>query len=198
MSDDQIANYEQAYRDFRWDTPEYFNFGSVVDGFAADPNRVAIRWEDQEGRRARLTFADIAEQSNRIANVLVDLGIQPGEPIMLVLPRITLWQAAYIGALKMGALVIPCTAMLREKDLVYRANHSGARAIIAGVESAAMVADLRKQCPTLTHYLLAGAAFLSRPPCVQSRGGDFNPFDSFQEGRSHGRPSSRKPPRTGR
>ena len=75
-----------------------------------------------------------------------------------MLPRITLWQAAYIGALRLGAIVIPCTSMLREKDLIYRANHSGARAIIACVENAAMVADLRKQCPGLEHYLIAGAA----------------------------------------
>ena len=43
---------------------------------------------------------------------------------MIALPRITLWQAAYVGALKAGAIVIPCGAALREKDLVYRANHS--------------------------------------------------------------------------
>jgi acetyl-CoA synthetase/medium-chain acyl-CoA synthetase len=48
--------------------------------------------------------------------------------------------------------------MLREKDLVYRANHSGARAIIACVENAAMIAELRKQCPGIEHYLIAGAA----------------------------------------
>ena len=90
----------------------------------ADPSRVALLWEDQDGNRARLTFADIREQSNRIANVLIGLGIKRGDPVMLVLPRITLWQAAYIGALKAGAIVVPCIAMLREKDLVYRANHS--------------------------------------------------------------------------
>ena len=114
--------------------------------------------EDSEGRRARLTFADIAQQSKRIANVLAGHGIRRGDPVLLVLPRITLWQAAYIGALRLGAIVIPCTSMLREKDLVYRANHSGARAIIAGFENAAMIAELRKQCPSVEHYLIAGAA----------------------------------------
>jgi len=153
-----MESYEQRYRDFRWETPEFFNFGDVIDHFAADPNRIAILWEDQEGNRARLTFADICAQSNRIANVLVGLGIRRGDPVMLVLPRITLWQAAYIGALKAGAMVIPCVSMLREKDLVYRANHSGARAIIAGVDSAPMVADLRSQCPSIRQYVLAGSA----------------------------------------
>jgi acetyl-CoA synthetase/medium-chain acyl-CoA synthetase len=154
---DTLEKYRRAHRDFRWETPEYFNFAAVIDKFAEDPRRVAILWEDSEGRRARLTFADIARQSRRIANVLAGHGIRRGDAVLLVLPRITLWQAAYIGALRLGAIVIPCASMLREKDLVYRANHSGARAIIAGVEDAAMVAELRKQCPSLERYLIAGS-----------------------------------------
>jgi acyl-coenzyme A synthetase/AMP-(fatty) acid ligase len=153
-----MDNYEKTYNDFQWNTPEYFNFGNVIDEFSADHNRVALLWEDQEGNRAHLTFGDFKEQSNRIANVLSELGIAAGDPILLVLPRIPIWQAAYIGALKVGAIVVPCTAMLREKDLVYRANHSGAKAIIASVESATMVGDLRTQCPALAHYLIVGAA----------------------------------------
>jgi acyl-coenzyme A synthetase/AMP-(fatty) acid ligase len=156
--DDAIEKYRLACKNFGWEMPEFFNFGATIDKFAEDPRRVAILWEDSEGRRARLTFADIAQQSCRIANVLAGLGIKRGDPILLVLPRITLWQAAYIGALRIGALVIPCTSMLREKDLVYRANHSGARAIIATVENAAMIAELRKQCPSIQHFLIAGAA----------------------------------------
>ncbi|HYR79966.1 MAG TPA: AMP-binding protein, partial [Candidatus Dormibacteraeota bacterium] len=157
MAADAIEKYRLAYQNFRWETPEIFNFGATIDKFAEDPRRVAILWEDSTGRRARLTFADIAQQSSRIANVLTGFGIRRGDPILLVLPRITIWQAAYIAALKIGAIVIPCTSMLREKDLVYRANHSGARAIIATAENAAMIAELRKQCPSLQHFIIAGA-----------------------------------------
>jgi acetyl-CoA synthetase/medium-chain acyl-CoA synthetase len=154
---DALEAYQRAYRDFRWETPEHFNFADVIDKFAEDPRRVAILWEDSEGKRARLTFADIAVQSKRIANVLAGHGIRRGDAVMLVLPRITLWQAAYIGALRLGAIVIPCTSMLREKDLIYRANHSGARAIIACVENASMIADLRKECPGVAQYFICGA-----------------------------------------
>src|SRR5262249_47805518 len=154
-----MSNSTERSHEFKWQVPDHFNFGAAIDEYAKDPNRVGLLWEDQDAKRARLTFADIATQSNRIANALEGIGLKSGDAILLVLPRITLWQAAYIGALKIGALVIPCTAMLREKDLVYRANHSGARAIIAGNESASLIGDLRKHCPTVQHYLCAG-----RPP----------------------------------
>ncbi len=179
--DDAIEKYRLACKNFRWEMPEFFNFGATIDKFAEDPRRVAILWEDSEGRRARLTFADVALQSCRIANVLAGLGIKRGDPILLVLPRITLWQAAYIGALRIGALVIPCTSMLREKDLVFRANHSGARAIIATVENAAMIAELRKQCPSIQHFLIAGAArtgWTSLPEWMRQANTTFKPADT--------------------
>ena len=60
LEPDALEQYRRKYRDFRWETPEYFNFAATIDKFAEDPHRVAILWEDSEGRRARLTFADIA------------------------------------------------------------------------------------------------------------------------------------------
>src|SRR6516165_6157465 len=116
-----MSKYEELRADFRWNTPAEFNFGTVIDRFASDPSRVALLWEDQDGNRARLTFKDISQQSNRIANVLTELGIKTGQPVMIVLPRIPMWQSTYIGALKSGAVVIPCVSMLRANDLTYRA-----------------------------------------------------------------------------
>jgi acyl-coenzyme A synthetase/AMP-(fatty) acid ligase len=176
-----MDTYDKLRRDFRWNTPAHFNFGAVVDTFAADPGRVALLWEDQSGNRARLTFADIRNQSNRIANVLIALGIRRGDPVMIVLPRLTMWQSVYIGALKAGAIVVPCVSMLREKDLVYRANHSGARAIIAGPDSVEFVGDVRSQCPTLGQYLLVGAArtgWASIQEAMQSASPEFRPIET--------------------
>src|ERR1700692_2943251 len=115
---ESMDTYDLLRPGFRWNTPPQFNSGAAVDAFPADPNRVALLWEDQSGNRARLTFADIRAQSNRVANVLTALGIKRGDPVMIVLPRITLWQSVYIGALKAGAIVVPFVWMLRERALV--------------------------------------------------------------------------------
>jgi acyl-coenzyme A synthetase/AMP-(fatty) acid ligase len=152
-----MSDYENPARDFRWDVPEYFNFGAAIDHFGAEPGRPALLCEDQDGNRARLCFADIRDHSSRIANVLAAIGVKPGDAVMIALPRITLWQAAYVGALKAGAIVIPCGAALRDKDLVYRANNCGAVAIVAGVASADLIGDLRSRCPTLKHFLITGS-----------------------------------------
>ena len=73
-----MSDYENSYRDFRWEMPEHFNFGAAIDVLGADRGRPAILSEDQDGNRSRLCFADIREQSNRIANVLMGLGVKRG------------------------------------------------------------------------------------------------------------------------
>jgi acetyl-CoA synthetase/medium-chain acyl-CoA synthetase len=131
--------YPELVANFRWAIPEEFNFGALVDAWATDRSRTALYWEDEQGRSSRHTFWDIKLASNRMANVLAGLGVGRGDSVLVMLPRVPAWQASIIGALKLGALVIPCTASLRAKDIAYRARHSGARAIVTTVELAGEV-----------------------------------------------------------
>jgi acyl-coenzyme A synthetase/AMP-(fatty) acid ligase len=149
--------YEEIYRDFRWQVPEYFNFGvDVIDRLARDRSRTALYWEDEAGHEARYTFWDISRQSNRFANALRGLGVHPGEPVLLMLPRVPEWFIAYVGALKAGALVIPCTASLRAKDIRYRVQHSGARAIVAATETVDAVEAVRREGDGVLACIVAG------------------------------------------
>ena len=126
--------YQDLVGQFRWAVPEEFNFGALIDAWATDRSRVALYWEDDAGRSTRLTFWDVKQASNRMMNALAGLGVGRGDPVLVMLPRVPAWQAAIVGGLKLGALVIPCTASLRAKDIRYRAQHSGARAIVTTVE----------------------------------------------------------------
>src|SRR5439155_1484804 len=119
--------YTDLVAAFRWAIPEEFNFGALVDAWATDRSRAALYWEDEAGRRERHTFWDVKQASNRCMNALAGLGVGRGDPVMVMLPRVPAWQAAIVGGLKLGALVVPCTASLRAKDVTYRDRHSGAK-----------------------------------------------------------------------
>jgi acyl-coenzyme A synthetase/AMP-(fatty) acid ligase len=141
-----------------WQTPEYFNFGEMVDSHAAaDPSRAALLHEDSLGNIARLSFADISHQSSQIANVLSQLGVKPGDAVLLMLPRTTMWHASFVAILKLGAIAVICGSTLRDKEIVARANRCQAVAVVAAPGSAEIVADLRRDCSTLKHFLLAGS-----------------------------------------
>jgi acetyl-CoA synthetase/medium-chain acyl-CoA synthetase len=143
---------------FAWSVPEEFNFGALVDAWATDRSRVALLWENEAGARASWTFWDVKVATNRMMNALAGLGIGRGDPVMVMLPRVPEWQVAIIGALKLGALVIPCTASLRAKDIAYRARHSGARAIITSLEQVPAVDEAAGEAPDLGVRIALGGA----------------------------------------
>jgi acetyl-CoA synthetase/medium-chain acyl-CoA synthetase len=150
--------YEDLVANFRADVPEEFNFGALIDAWATDRSRVALYWENERGETARQTFWDVAQASNRVMNALAGLGVRRGDPVLVMLPRVPAWQAAIIGALKLGAIVVPCTASLRAKDLAYRVTHSGARAVVTTVEQAAAVDAAVPDRATLPVRLSLGGA----------------------------------------
>jgi acetyl-CoA synthetase/medium-chain acyl-CoA synthetase len=131
--------YDELVASFHWTMPAEFNFGALVDAWATDRSRVALYWEDESGRRERHTFWDVAKQSNRVMNALAGLGVRRGDAVLVMLPRVPLWQATIVGALKLGALVVPCTSSLRAKDIAYRVGHSGAVAVVTTLAQAAEV-----------------------------------------------------------
>jgi acetyl-CoA synthetase/medium-chain acyl-CoA synthetase len=150
----QLASYRSEVETFRWDVPDAFNFGrDVVDHYAADPARPALLWRDATGRERRLSFAEVAAASNRVAHLLRALGVEPGEPVIVMLPRIPEWQIVTVGALRAGVLVIPSSTILRPKDIAYRGQHSRSAVVVASAEQAPAVDAVRGQVPTLRHFL---------------------------------------------
>ncbi len=150
---------------FRWEVPDRFNFGrDVVDRFAADPERAALLWRDAGGRERRLSFGEVRRGSDRVAELLDRLGIRPGEPLIVMLPRIPEWQLVVVGALKAGALVVPSSTILRPKDIAYRAGHSRAAAVVTTAEQTAAVDAVRGEIPSVRHFLALADGGAPLPP----------------------------------
>ena len=158
-----MTDYAATRRDFGWELPEQFNFGvDVVDTLAADPAREALIWCNADGEERRLSFADIARSSDRLANGLAAGGIAKGDRVVVMLPRIPDWQIAMIACLKLGAVAVPCIEMLTARDVIYRVQHSEARGIITTPANADKIAT---GCDTLVLRIAVGDA---PPGCWQS------------------------------
>jgi len=135
-----MENYEAAHQAFQWDVPDTFNFGTdVVDKWADEPDKLALIWCDAGGHEERLTYADVARLSNQVANLLRAQGVQKGERVIVMLPRIPAWQIVTVACLKLGCVPIPCVTMLTEGDIDYRINHASAVAAITTAENTAKI-----------------------------------------------------------
>jgi benzoate-CoA ligase len=82
----------------------------------------------------RLTYREIAEQVDRVGNGLMKLGLQEEQRVLLVLPDVPEFAAAYFGVMKIGAVAVPTSTALRTSDYAYFLEESRAR--IAIVHSA--------------------------------------------------------------
>lgn len=137
MTADADTHSERIDDTFRWAVPDTFNFSAdVIDRWADDPERLALITVNDAGDEQRFTYADIAAAAARLANLLTALGVQQGDRVVVMLPRIAEWQIAMVATTRMGAVPIPCITMLTASDLAYRAEHSGATAVICLADDA--------------------------------------------------------------
>ena len=140
-----------------WDVPSRFNFTrDVVEATAAEnPTQRALAYIDGINVVRRFTFAELAILSAHWANLLRDVGVERSDRVLVVIGKKPEWHAVLLGALRLGAVTIPCPDLLRAKDLAFRARDSGARLLIADraaeAEVEAMVVELED--PPLVVYL---------------------------------------------
>ena len=156
----EFRSYEDFIKNYRVDVPEDFNFGfDIIDGWAAaDRDKPALIWCDDNGGERRFSFGDLSSLSNRAANYLKSLGIGKGDVVMCVLrQRYEYWIAA-IALCKLGAVLIPATMQLTAKDIIYRANAAKVKAVICFSDADGFVASQMEAalpvCPTVQTRIL--------------------------------------------
>ncbi len=136
LSQTSFVSQEDYRKNLHIRVPENFNFGyDVVDAYAAEqPGKEALLWTDDQGAEIRFTFADIKRESDRTASYFQSLGIGKGDVVMLILKRRYEFWFSILALHKLGAVVIPATHLLTKKDVVYRCNTAGIKAIVAAGE----------------------------------------------------------------
>ena len=137
---------------------EQFNFAfDVVDALGTQqPDKLAMLHISEDMTERRFTFQDIKKESARTANYFKSLGIQRGDRVMLVLKRHYQYWFAMMALHKLGAVAIPATNQLLEKDFTYRFTAANVKAILCtadGDVSNAVDAAAAK-CPWVQHKIL--------------------------------------------
>jgi len=153
-------DYWKEYNEWKWDIPEFYNMGAdAVDKHLEDPamkNKVALYWEHENGERRKYTFWEMSTLSNKMGNVLRDLGLKKGDRFLIRLPNIPEFQMIFLAGVKIGAVPIPSSTMFKAKEVEYRIQDSSSVLVITTPEYVAEVDEIKDNCPTLKHVMIVG------------------------------------------
>ena len=130
-----------------------------------------------------VTYAEIAERSNRFGNALATLGVEIENRVLLVLPDSPAFAAAFWGTVKLGAVAVPVNPVMAPPEYEFLLNDSRARVAVVDETVAPAIAAIRGRCPFLSAVVVghssAGAfAFddwLARAPAT------LEPAPTFRE-----------------
>jgi benzoate-CoA ligase family protein len=137
--------------------PDRFNIADyLVDRHVREGRggRTAILYGDES-----VTYGQVAERSNRVANALRSLGVRREERVLLLLLDTPVFAYCFFGAQKIGAVPVPTNTLLKSQDYRYMLNDS--RATVAIVSEAILPqlsAIPRAELPYLRHVVIDGAA----------------------------------------
>jgi acetyl-CoA synthetase len=136
-------DYAKAYAEFQWPKLDRFNWAlDYFDVMARGNAQPALWLVDEDVGETKLSFAQLSERSDRVANALRRLGVKRGDRILVMLGNVVpLWETM-LAAMKLGAVIVPATTLLTRNDLADRFARGRVKHVIAGADAGAKFADL--------------------------------------------------------
>ena len=128
------------------------NLGSLFSRHARyRPDHLAAVFEDQ-----RLTWLEFNKQINRLANALVNLGIQKGDKVATILPNCLELMEVYWAVAKIGAVVVPASTLLLEQAMKTLLQDSDSVLLITHSQFVDKIDAIRSELPAIAEdrYIL--------------------------------------------
>ena len=155
-----FTSQEDFEQNYTLRIPDRFNFAyDIVDEYARlCPEKPAMIWTNVAGEERRFSSGDMSRKSNQAANFFRSLGLKKGAPVLLVLKRRYEYWFCALALMKLGCILIPATAQLAKKDIVYRCEAASIKAVITVYldEVCQHVEAARPECSTLEHCITLG------------------------------------------
>jgi long-chain acyl-CoA synthetase len=89
-------------------------------------DQIAVELDD-----IKLNYAVVDQASARAAGLLRAAGIGPGDRVGIMLPNVPYFPFLFFGAMRLGAVVVPMNPLLKQREVAFHLDNSGASTIVA-------------------------------------------------------------------
>src|SRR3954449_6727441 len=98
----------------------------LTESAARHADRPALKLDDTV-----LSYATLDEGASRVAGLLKDRGLQPGDRVGVMLPNVPYFGVVYYGVLRAGGVVVPMNVLLKGREVEFYLSDSGAKHLFA-------------------------------------------------------------------
>src|SRR3954469_8101389 len=117
------------------------------------PDRTAVILGER-----KLSYLELERVTNRLANSLVKLGLQPGQKMLLMLPNIPEFVVGYYGILKPGGVVVPINVLYKAREIEFLLSDSEAIGLICCTEFLEEALEAYRNVETCHHLIVVDFA----------------------------------------
>ena len=152
-------------------------------------NKIALKWEGEEGAVKNYTYKELYKEVNRCANGLRNLGLGKGDAIGLFMPMIPELAIAFLAIIKIGGIILPLFSGYGSKAISKRLADADAKAIFTTdgayrrgkkVSMKSVVDEVLKDVPTLKLVIVTDRVGLTDIPWKPKRDIWWNDFITGQ------------------
>ncbi len=161
-----IGSYEDRLKNFAWSIAEDeldYKSGEIINigWYCSDricqkgkADKIALYYEGFEGNEKKFTFNDVRLASNTIGAFLKNLGLKNEDRVCLFMDRIPELYFAFLGVLKIGAVVQPLFSAFGDESLFVRLDNAQTRAIITQNKHLSKIRKIREKLPNLEFIIV--------------------------------------------
>ncbi|HOD48453.1 MAG TPA: long-chain fatty acid--CoA ligase [Candidatus Hydrogenedentes bacterium] len=113
------------------------------------PDKIAVILDDY-----RFTYQEIAAYAKRIANIVQDHGVRPGDKVAMMISNTPHFPAVYFGILLAGGVVVPINCHLKSHEICYHLEDSEAKVFFTWVGFLDESVKAMKEASTCQHLLV--------------------------------------------
>ena len=121
----------------------------------------AVLFEDRT-----LTYHQLLGAANKVGNALRRLGVEEADRVLLRAPNVPTALVVNFGTLKIGAVIVPVSALLSPAELAHIANNAEAKVIVVSAALVEAVVKAMPTCKTVRHVIVFGG----KPDEVKAQG----------------------------
>jgi long-chain acyl-CoA synthetase len=99
---------------------------NLIRAASEHADRPALKLDDLE-----ITYAELDDASARVAGLLAEMGLEPGDRVGIMLPNVPYFPMVYFGVLRAGGVVVPMNVLLKERETAFSLSDPGAKAVFA-------------------------------------------------------------------